>query len=103
MEKNTQPGDLIVLVPGYLEMPFDYYYDNATDGTRELGVASVAELENIGRIQGDGRIFYIITGDITAVNPEGDVMRWIERNATYVGDYTKYLYLFFTLKSSLFN
>lgn len=93
MEKNTQPGDLIVLVPGYLEMPFDYYYDNATDGTRELGVASVAELENIGRIQGDGRIFYIITGDITAVNPEGDVMRWIERNATYVGDYTN-IYIF---------
>lgn len=93
IESNTQPGDIVVLVPGYLEMPFDYYYDNSTDGTREVGAATVAELEEISRIQGSHRIFYVITGDITAANPEGDVMMWIEKNATYAAAFTN-IYVF---------
>jgi 4-amino-4-deoxy-L-arabinose transferase-like glycosyltransferase len=93
MKNNTLPGDIVVLVPGYLKMPFDYYYSNATDGTTELGAASVSELEAITGMKGEHRIFYIVTPDITAANPEGDVTRWIQEKAAFAGDYTN-IYVF---------
>ncbi|MCQ8894536.1 MAG: glycosyltransferase family 39 protein [Methanolinea sp.] len=93
METNTMPGDSIILVPGYLEMPFTYYYNNSSDQTRVFGAASVAELENIARLHGENRTFYIVTGDIMAANPEGDVIRWLEKNTSYKGEYTN-IYIF---------
>jgi len=87
INENTQPGDVVVLVPGYLEMPFTYYYNNITDETRVTGAASVGELENIVRMPHNHTIFYIVTADITAANPEGDVIEWLEKNATYAGEY----------------
>ncbi|MDM7918515.1 MAG: glycosyltransferase family 39 protein, partial [Methanosarcina sp.] len=71
VQETTKPGDVIVLVPAYLEMPFNYYYNNVSDGTRVLGAASVAELENITRTTGDHETFFIVTPDITAANPQG--------------------------------
>ncbi|MDI9633330.1 MAG: glycosyltransferase family 39 protein [Methanolinea sp.] len=89
MEQKTYPGDIIVLVPSYLELPFKYYYKNETDETVLLGASSVRELERITYLRGNRTVYYIMTGDVWAANPEGDVVRWLEKNATYKGTLTQ--------------
>ena len=32
-QQKTRPGDIVVVIPGYISQPFDYYYSNATDQT----------------------------------------------------------------------
>ncbi|MEM2124514.1 MAG: glycosyl transferase, partial [Methanolinea sp.] len=89
MEQKTYPGDIIVLVPSYLELPFKYYYKNETDETVLLGASSVRELERITYLRGNRTVYYVMTGDVWAANPEGDVVRWLEKNATYKGTLTQ--------------
>ncbi len=68
---------MIVLVPGYLSGPFNYYYSNVTDKTFEYGADNSTDLENIYRMRGNSSIFYVVTGDISAKNPEGDAIAWL--------------------------
>ena len=77
VQNVTKDGDLIVVVPGYISQPFSYYYNNATDRTIQMGAYSRKELDNIYRMKGNNSIFYIVTGDITASNPDGDVLAWL--------------------------
>ena len=77
VQNVTKDGDLIVVVPGYISQPFSYYYNNATDRTIQIGAYSRKELDNIYRMKGNNSIFYIVTGDITASNPDGDVLAWL--------------------------
>ncbi len=81
VQSKTQNGDLIVLVPSYMSGPFNYYYSNATDKTFEYGADNGTELENISRLKGNRSIFYIVTGDISAMNPQGDALAWLSQNA----------------------
>ncbi|MCX6681591.1 MAG: glycosyl transferase, partial [Methanoregula sp.] len=77
VQNVTRDGDLIVVIPGYIQQPFSYYYDNATDKTIQLGVYQSKELDNIYQLKGNNSIFYIVTGDISAANPNGDVVAWL--------------------------
>jgi len=81
VQKKTQDGDVIVLIPNYMSLPFDYYYSNVTDKTFEYGANNRTDLEKISQQNGKGSIFFIVTGDISAVNPEGDVLSWIAESA----------------------
>jgi len=81
----TGEGDLIVVLPPYMAQPLDYYYGNATDGTLELGANTGSDLEAI-REQYPGReTFYVVTWDILAVDPTGDALNWLDKNAEFVG------------------
>lgn len=81
VQAKTQDGDLIVLIPSYMSVPFNYYYSNVTDKTFEYGADNSTDLERISRLNGNRGIFYIVTGDISAMNPEGDALAWLAENA----------------------
>jgi len=86
--ENTKNGDFIVLVPPYLNLPFNYYYKNSTDGTIQFGATNSKELETILQMKANNSIYYIVTADITAANPEGDAFKWLQENARFAGSYT---------------
>jgi 4-amino-4-deoxy-L-arabinose transferase-like glycosyltransferase len=81
VESKTRDGDMIVLVPSYMAVPFNYYYSNLTDKTFEFGANNSTDLENINRLKGNNSIFYIVTGDISAMNPGGDAIAWLTEKA----------------------
>ncbi len=85
----TNEGDYVVVMPGYIAQPLDYYYSNSTDGTIQVGASSAATLEQINakRLNSTGEpvAYYIITWDISAANPSGDAMDWISKNTQFIG------------------
>lgn len=89
LTQTTAEGDIVTLLPGYLHQPFNYYYDNETDGTIQFGVYTSEELSRIYQLRNStypqGTIYYIYTWDITAANPEGDALQWLNDNAAYAG------------------
>lgn len=89
----TQKGDVVVVLPGYITQPLDYYYSNSSAGTFEYGAYSVSEIQNITRASTGKQVFFIITGDIGAADPSGSVVNWIQKNTTYIGEDTG-IYLF---------
>jgi len=89
----TQEGDKIVLVPSYMSLPFNYYYSNTTDNTYEYGATTVQDLNNISALPGNKKIFFIVTNDILAVNPNGDEIQWLKENTKFSGQNTG-IYLF---------
>jgi mannosyltransferase len=86
LEGMTKPGDQIVLVPGYLYQPFDYYYSNKTQGTTELYADNEKTLETIHRQSRNTTIYYIVTGDITSADPTGGAVAWLENNTKFLGN-----------------
>ena len=81
VQSVTKDGDLIVVVPAYISQPFSYYYNNATDRTIQTGAYTGIELDNIYQLKGNNSIFYIVTGDITAANPNGDALAWLNEKS----------------------
>jgi len=85
MQNLTKSGDKVVLIPGYLNQPFNYYYSNATDNTIELYANTVKDLDAIKADQQNSTIFYIVTSDIYAVDPRGDEVAWLQNNTKSSG------------------
>ena len=81
----TVEGDLVVVLPPYMSQPLDYYYSNATDGTIELGANTGEDLDAIREQYSDRRAFYVVTADILAVDPTGEALVWLDKNAEFVG------------------
>jgi len=90
---NADEGDYVVLLPSYIQKPFSYYYDNSTDGTLQFGANSAVDLERISSSRMNNSAYYVMTGDISAANPEGDAVEWLEKNANYQGRYGN-IYIF---------
>ena len=85
----TVPDDVVVLVPDYMKLPFDYYYSNTSDETILSGANSGSELAKTLELIGDGNTaYYAVTWDIMAQNPEGDAVSWLQDNTQYIGKYT---------------
>lgn len=84
----TQPGDLVVVSPGYMFQPFDYYYSNATDGTIEIRAETGPMLEAIRQQKGNASLYLVVTGDISAANPEGDAIAWINEHTELINQHT---------------
>jgi len=76
--ERTSPGDLVVVIPGYVRQPLVYYYRNETDSTLLYGVYTTEELDTITGSAGSHRIFYVVTPDIASTDPSGKVIRWLE-------------------------
>lgn len=81
----TQPGDRVVLLPGYISQPFNYYYSNATDRTFEFSAYTVQDLQTLSAQRGNSTMFYIVTNDIFAVDPKGDEVAWLQNQTKYAG------------------
>ena len=93
IQQMTKPGDIVVVVPGYVYQPFDYYYSNATDQTFEFGANTGKQLELINACKGNNSAYFIVTGDISAANPNGDAIAWLNANTKPLGQKTG-IYLF---------
>jgi hypothetical protein len=84
---------MVVVVPGYVSQPFNYYYSNATDQTLEFGVSTAKDLDAINAGKGNSSAYFIVTGDISAANPDGDAIAWLNDHTKPLGQNTG-IYLF---------
>jgi len=89
----TEDGDYIVVMPGYMKQPLDYYYSSGNDNTIEKLADNSDALKAIHEESGDKMTYYVVTGDISAANPEGDAIQWLEENAELLGQHTN-IYIF---------
>jgi len=79
IQNITNDGDIIVLLPGYLYQPFDYYYSNSSDKTLELMATYQKELDQINIDYQNNTIYFIITDDLLSANPDGTSLAWIKK------------------------
>jgi uncharacterized membrane protein len=93
IQKMTNPGDLVVVVPGYVSQPLNYYYSNISDKTFEFNANTGQQLKDINSGRGNNTAYFVVTGDISAANPEGDAIAWLEANTKSLGQNTG-IYLF---------
>jgi mannosyltransferase len=84
----TGNGDVVVVLPGYISMPFDYYYSNATDGTIELQATTRVELERIAAGYPGHHIYYVLTDDLMAADPGGESVNWLGDHAENIVSHT---------------
>ncbi|ABE52521.1 glycosyltransferase family 39 protein [Methanococcoides burtonii] len=87
LEEITQPGDVITPLPGYMSQPLEYYYNNQTDETIIKGTG-YSEADMTKHAKGSKRIWYIVTWDISAANSDGTAIKWLQENASPVGQIT---------------
>jgi hypothetical protein len=88
LEQLTRQGDFVVVVPGYVSQPLDYYYSNTSDQTIEFSAYNSEDLMAIHAQKTNNTLFFVVTGDISAANPEGDAIDWLEKNTKSLGQNT---------------
>jgi 4-amino-4-deoxy-L-arabinose transferase-like glycosyltransferase len=93
LQEKVNPGDAIVSVPGYIAQPLDYYYSSAKDNTREYEATTSQDLEKIYSQKGNSTMYFVVTGDISAADPDGDAVAWLQNNTRLAGQDTG-IYLF---------
>jgi len=96
LQEKTNPGDVVVAVPGYIAQPLDYYYSSTADQTHEYQATTSQDLEGIYSRRGNSTIFFVVTEDIRSANPSGDALAWLKNNTQYIGQNTG-IYLFSSL------
>ena len=93
LQEKTSPGDTVVAVPGYIAQPLDYYYSSVKDNTHEYGAYTGQDLENLSLQKGNSTMYFVVTQDISAANPNGDALVWLKNNTRFAGQDTG-IYLF---------
>ena len=88
IQQMTKPGDLIVVVPSYISQPLNYYYANASDQTFQFGAYTAKDLDAIKAGKGNNSAYFIVTGDISAANPNGDAIAWLNEYTKPLGQNT---------------
>jgi len=80
LQQLTKQGDFIVVVPGDVAQPLNYYYSNTSDHTFEFLAYTSGDLKAINAQKNNNTLYFVVTGDISAANPEGDAAAWLEQN-----------------------
>lgn len=88
LRQQTQPGDIVAVIPGYLYQPFDYYYANSSDQTIEYLADTADDLRAIDASRNNSTLFVVVTGDLQAADPGGDALRWLQQNTKSHGHIT---------------
>jgi uncharacterized membrane protein len=88
LQQLTKPGDFVVVVPGDVAQPLNYYYSNTSDRTIEFLAYNANDLKAINAQKNNNTLFFIVTGDINAANPAGDATAWLEQNTKSLGQKT---------------
>ena len=70
-----------------MSQPLDYYYSNTTDQTIEHSAYTAADLLAINAQKNNNTLFFVVTDDISAANPEGDAVMWLDENTQVLGSY----------------
>jgi len=86
LAQSTRPGDTVVVMPAYMTNPFDFYYDNVTDGTRKLGLSNAEGLHSLLTQKQEEKIFIAFTDDLNAADPSGEAIQWMKEHAQFAGN-----------------
>ncbi|OPY40382.1 MAG: Dolichyl-phosphate-mannose-protein mannosyltransferase [Methanoregulaceae archaeon PtaU1.Bin222] len=86
LAKSTMPGDTVVVMPSYMANPFDFYYDNVSDGTREIGLSREDDLVLLTSQKQKEKIFIAFTDDLNAADPSGKAIQWMKEHAQFAGN-----------------
>lgn len=92
LESLTRPGDIVSPLPGYMATPLKYYYDNTSDETILMS-SPYTESKMSEFVTGYNRVWFLVTWDISAANPDGSALRWLQNNASFVNQVTG-IYIF---------
>jgi mannosyltransferase len=88
LQEKTNPGDSVVAVPGYMTQPLNYYYSPVKDHTTEFQATTGPELVKAYSQKGNGTMYFVVTSDIYAANPDGDAVAWLSNNTRLIGQDT---------------
>jgi hypothetical protein len=88
LQQLTKQGDFIVVVPGDVAQPLNYYYSNTSDQTIEFLAYTSGDLKGISAQKNNNTLYFVVTGDINAANPEGDAVAWLKQNTKSQGQDT---------------
>jgi mannosyltransferase len=89
LKEVAEPGDILVIMPGYNYPPFQFYYDNSTYGTFESFISSKLELEEITKIKGNltPSVYILYTNDLIIADPNREILRWMDNNTIMLKDF----------------
>ncbi len=86
----TTSGDIVITVPGYMNLPLKYYYNNSTDKTILLGASNVSDI--VAVTDGNKNVWYVLTPDIGAADPSGKTEQWLKENTIQIEQWKYYIY-----------
>ena len=78
------PGDLVMVTPGYVFQPLNYYYQNQSKGTFEYGIYQVSEAQGLITAHPNSTAWFIVTPDIQATDPQGLMVSWLGQHTRLV-------------------
>ncbi len=56
----AEPGSVIVIMPGYCSIPFNYYYNNTSGKTYEFSAENQSDIDNIISANKEKKVFLIV-------------------------------------------
>jgi mannosyltransferase len=94
LQDTAQPQDLVVIIPGYDRIPFDYYYSRRPGNTTIVDGNTLSDLIAKQASKGNGTVYYVLTANAAAANPEGTMRNWLEKNTNLLKNYAGDLQLY---------
>jgi len=86
--ETAAPGDIVIPLPGYMIQPLGYYYDNTTAGTIIRMPPEYTETALRTIADADTGVYFVVTWDIQAADPSGEVVRYLNANTRETGGST---------------
>lgn len=77
---DAKPGDIIVPLPAYIDMPLSIYYNASEHGTTIYKATNITELKASPPPDGNRSTYYILTYDIVAADPSLEMLNWVGKN-----------------------
>jgi mannosyltransferase len=77
---DAVPGDVIVPLPAYISMPFEFYYNATEHGTTIVKATNLSELKNASNKDPSRATYYMITYDIVAADPSLEMLNYVGKN-----------------------
>ena len=93
LTENANPGDVIVPLPAYIEMPLTIYYNASEHGTTIYKATNISELQRSMNPDPSHATYYIITYDIVAADPSLEMLSWVETGVPIKSQYGNVLVL----------
>jgi mannosyltransferase len=93
LQKITQPGDIIVPLPGYMVQPLEFYYSNQSDRTIIKQISS-DESGFKSLTNETGTVYFVVTWDIQAADASGYSLQYLKDHTTQQSGSVPGIYLF---------
>lgn len=84
LEESAKSQDYVVLIPSYVHIPFDYYYNCKSKKVTEFQADTVDKLEQIRSSSENNSIFYVVANNIYNLESKTNLLKWLKTNTTLV-------------------